>query len=174
MGEHCVDAASRQELERRQSIAAHIAQMAQQFHGVPRVRQLDPRGCRCARLRMQLQHRGGNDAQRAFGADEKLFQVVAGVVLAQRAQPVPYAPVGEHRFQPEHLVARVGPGGVFGEMALVDQAVRAATAKAESDCTLLAINRNAFLQLVKTSPAFGIALLNGIAERAKDLAARNK
>jgi CRP/FNR family cyclic AMP-dependent transcriptional regulator len=72
------------------------------------------------------------------------------------------------------LVAKVGPGGVFGEMALVDQAVRAATAKAESDCTLLAINRNAFLQLVKTSPAFGIALLNGIAERAKDLAARNK
>ena len=72
------------------------------------------------------------------------------------------------------LVAKVGPGGVFGEMALVDQAVRAATATAEADCNLLAINRNAFLQLVKTSPAFGISLLNGIAERAKDLAARNK
>jgi CRP-like cAMP-binding protein len=72
------------------------------------------------------------------------------------------------------VVAKVGPGGVFGEMALVDQAVRAATAKAESDCTLLAFNRPQFLQLVKTSPAFGIALLNGIAERAKDMAGRNK
>ena len=72
------------------------------------------------------------------------------------------------------LVGRAGPGGVFGEMALVDQAVRAATATAETDCMLLAINRNVFLQLVKTSPAFGTSLLSGLAERAKDMAARNK
>ena len=72
------------------------------------------------------------------------------------------------------LVARAGPGGVFGEMALVDQSVRAATAVAETECKLLGINRNAFLQLVKTSPAFGAALLAGLAERAKDMAVRNK
>ncbi|MEO8143074.1 MAG: cyclic nucleotide-binding domain-containing protein [Betaproteobacteria bacterium] len=72
------------------------------------------------------------------------------------------------------IVGRAGPGGVFGEMALVDQSVRAATATAETACTLLAINRNAFLQLVKTSPAFGAALLAGLAERAKDMAVRNK
>jgi CRP-like cAMP-binding protein len=72
------------------------------------------------------------------------------------------------------LVARAGPGGVFGEMALVDQAVRAATAIAETDCSLLGINRATFLQLVKTSPAFAHALLAGLAERAKDMAVRNK
>jgi CRP-like cAMP-binding protein len=72
------------------------------------------------------------------------------------------------------LVARAAPGGVFGEMALVDQAVRAATAIAETDCALLAINRATFLQLVKTSPAFASALLAGLAERAKDMAVRNK
>jgi len=72
------------------------------------------------------------------------------------------------------IVGRAGPGGVFGEMALVDQSVRAATATAETDCALLAINRNAFLQLVKTSPAFGASLLAGLAERAKDMAVRNK
>ncbi|MEK6244383.1 MAG: cyclic nucleotide-binding domain-containing protein [Pseudomonadota bacterium] len=72
------------------------------------------------------------------------------------------------------IVARAGPGGVFGEMALVDQSVRAATATAETPCALLAINRIAFLQLVKTSPAFGAALLAGLAERAKDMAVRNK
>lgn len=72
------------------------------------------------------------------------------------------------------IVGRAGPGGVFGEMALVDQSTRAATATAETDCALLAINRNAFLQLVKTSPAFGAALLAGLAERAKDMAVRNK
>jgi CRP-like cAMP-binding protein len=72
------------------------------------------------------------------------------------------------------IVARAGPGGVFGEMALVDQSVRAATATAETPCTLLAVNRNVFLHLVKTSPAFGAALLAGLAERAKDMAVRNK
>jgi len=72
------------------------------------------------------------------------------------------------------IVARAGPGGVFGEMALVDQSVRAATATAETTCTLLAVNRNVFLHLVKTSPAFGAALLAGLAERAKDMAVRNK
>lgn len=72
------------------------------------------------------------------------------------------------------LVARAAPGGVFGEMALVDQSVRAATATAETDCSLLAINRAQFLQLVKTSPSFGLALLAGLAERAKDMAVRNK
>ncbi len=72
------------------------------------------------------------------------------------------------------IVARAGPGGVFGEMALVDQSVRAATATAETPCTLLAINRNVFLHLVKTSPAVGAALLAGLAERAKDMAVRNK
>ena len=72
------------------------------------------------------------------------------------------------------LVAKAGAGGVFGEMALVDQSTRAATAVAESDVKLLAINRTAFLQLVKTSPAFGASLLAGLAERAKDMAVRNK
>ena len=72
------------------------------------------------------------------------------------------------------VVGRAGPGGIFGEMALVDQSVRAATATAETKCALLAINRVAFLHLVKTSPAFGASLLAGLAERAKDMAVRNK
>ena len=71
-------------------------------------------------------------------------------------------------------VGTAGTGGVFGEMALVDQSVRAATAVAETECKLLAINRNAFLHLVKTSPAFGAALLSGLAARAQEMAGRNK
>ena len=42
-----------------------------------------------ARRRKELQHGGGDDAERALGADEQLLQVVAGVVLAQAAQAVP-------------------------------------------------------------------------------------
>lgn len=72
------------------------------------------------------------------------------------------------------IVGRVGAGGVFGEMALVDQSVRTASALAETDCALLSINRETFLQLVKTSPAFGASILAAIAARATDLAERGK
>jgi len=65
------------------------------------------------------------------------------------------------------VVEKVGPGGVFGEMALVDQSPRAATAVAETACVLLAINRNDFLTLVKTKPAFAVSLLRALAERLR-------
>jgi CRP/FNR family transcriptional regulator, cyclic AMP receptor protein len=70
------------------------------------------------------------------------------------------------------VVERVGAGGIFGEMALVDQSPRAANAAAETDCSLLAVNRNIFLSLVKSEPAFGIALLAAMAERLRNTAAR--
>jgi CRP/FNR family transcriptional regulator, cyclic AMP receptor protein len=69
------------------------------------------------------------------------------------------------------VVERVGPGGVFGEMALIDQAPRSANAAAESDCALLAINRNVFLNLVKSDPGFGTSLLSAMAERLRITAA---
>ena len=68
----------------------------------------------------------------------------------------------------------IGPGGVFGEMALVDQSPRAATATCESDCELLSINRNDFLGLVKTNPAFAVALLKGLADRLRYMTSHHK
>jgi CRP-like cAMP-binding protein len=69
------------------------------------------------------------------------------------------------------VVERVGPGGVFGEMALVDQGARTANANAETDCALLAINRQVFLNLIKADPTFGVTLLTAIAERVRNTAA---
>lgn len=63
------------------------------------------------------------------------------------------------------VVDRVGAGGTFGEMALVDQSPRSADAAAESDCELLSLNRNDFLALVKSSPAFGLSMLKAQADR---------
>jgi hypothetical protein len=48
-----------------------------------------------ARAREQLQHRGGDDAQRAFRAAEQVAQIVAGVVFAQATQHVQDATVGQ-------------------------------------------------------------------------------
>ena len=68
-------------------------------------------------------------------------------------------------------IERVGPGGVFGEMALIDQSPRAANAAAETDCHLLAINRQVFMNLIKSNPTFGVSLLTAAAERVRGLAA---
>jgi CRP-like cAMP-binding protein len=70
------------------------------------------------------------------------------------------------------LVEWVGPGGVFGEMALVDQSPRAATATAETDCDLLTINRGDFLTMVRTNPAFTVSLLKAAADRLRDMTFR--
>jgi CRP-like cAMP-binding protein len=72
------------------------------------------------------------------------------------------------------VVQRVSPGGIFGELALVDQATRAASALAETECALLAINRTVFVNLVKANPEFGAALLSAVAQRVRFVAERTK
>jgi CRP-like cAMP-binding protein len=71
------------------------------------------------------------------------------------------------------IVERLGPGGVFGEAALLDpSATRIADARAESDSSLLPITREAFLALVKLSPEFADTMLSSLAERLRFLTAR--
>jgi CRP/FNR family transcriptional regulator, cyclic AMP receptor protein len=62
---------------------------------------------------------------------------------------------------------RIAPGGAFGEMSLVDSGVRAASAVAETHCSLMAINRETFLTFVKTKPGFAMSLLKLLGERLK-------
>ena len=71
------------------------------------------------------------------------------------------------------LVEKAGPGAVFGEMALVDRSPRSASASAATDACLLAINRNDFLSLIATKPAFGVSL-HGLAERLASTTAQLK
>jgi len=68
------------------------------------------------------------------------------------------------------LVERIGPGGVFGEMALVERTPRLATVTAETACSLLAVGRKTFLDLIKASPDFALSLLGAVGERARFIA----
>jgi len=70
------------------------------------------------------------------------------------------------------VVEKVGAGGLFGEMSLVDRTPRLASAVAETDSALLAMSRHMFLHLVKRSPKFGAALLKAVGERAAFMASR--
>ena len=65
------------------------------------------------------------------------------------------------------IVEKLVPGGVFGEMALVDQAPRTASAIARTDCAVLSINRQALIDLVKSDPAVGMAMMRCVADRMR-------
>jgi CRP/FNR family cyclic AMP-dependent transcriptional regulator len=67
-------------------------------------------------------------------------------------------------------VERLGPGGVFGEVALIDpSALRIADVSAEIDSSVQPISRKAFLTLVKVSPGFGQTMLSSLAARLRYL-----
>jgi CRP-like cAMP-binding protein len=70
-----------------------------------------------------------------------------------------------------YVVEKLGPGGVFGELALIEQSPRLASVVADTDCTLLPVSRAAFQLLVKTSPDFAESLLGSLAERLRRLTA---
>ncbi len=68
-----------------------------------------------------------------------------------------------------NIVEAVGPGGAFGEMAVIDQSPRTARAGAVEDSELLAIDRSTLLEAVKKEPAFAMAMLRGIADRLRHM-----
>jgi CRP-like cAMP-binding protein len=67
------------------------------------------------------------------------------------------------------IVEHIEAGGIFGELALVDRAGRAATATAETDSAWLLIARNDFLAMIRSKPAFGLALLRSMSERVQHI-----
>ncbi len=85
-------------------------------------------------------------------AGDAMFVVVAGEVdLLVRGKLV------------EHLT----PGGVLGEMALIAQGNRSATAVAKTDCKLVPIDEKRFKFLVQQTPNFALQLMRIIADRLR-------
>jgi CRP-like cAMP-binding protein len=65
------------------------------------------------------------------------------------------------------IVEKMGAGGVFGEMALIDQSPRSASAVARTDCKLLSINRPTLMKLVNADPDIGMLLMHAAANRVR-------
>ena len=62
----------------------------------------------------------------------------------------------------------LGPGGVFGEMALIDGSPRSTTAKATQDTHLAVIDKNRFIFLVQNTPNFALEVMHIMAERLRN------
>lgn len=108
---------------------------------------------------------------RAEAGDQAVMRYAAERVIVEQGQVGVRMYVvlkGEIAIQiGENIVEKIGVGGLFGEMALVSQAPRMASAVAQTDCELLIINRDLFLELVKDNPDFAIAVLGTVGERAR-------
>ena len=61
----------------------------------------------------------------------------------------------------------LGPKGIFGEMALIDDSPRSATAVAMTDVTVAPIKENQFLFLVKNTPFFALNVMRVLAHRLR-------
>jgi CRP/FNR family cyclic AMP-dependent transcriptional regulator len=59
------------------------------------------------------------------------------------------------------------PDGIFGELSLIDQETRIASAIARTDCTLQAIDKRQFLFLVQETPLFAIQVMAEMANRLR-------
>ncbi|KQY26475.1 hypothetical protein ASD38_19730 [Caulobacter sp. Root487D2Y] len=92
-------------LEGRQQAAEISLQTPQQLRQRRKALDADDGGVLADRRGAQAQHRAGDHPQGAFRADEQLLEVVAGVVLDQRAHGLDHRPVGEHGLQAQDHVA---------------------------------------------------------------------
>lgn len=61
----------------------------------------------------------------------------------------------------------IEPGGFFGEMALVNDKPRSATATAKTDCIAIEVNQGDFYFLVQHSPHFAIQVMQVLSERVR-------
>jgi CRP-like cAMP-binding protein len=74
----------------------------------------------------------------------------------------------------EVLLSVVGPGDVFGEIALLDDEPRSATVVALEPCRLLIVPRDSFRPLLRELPALSLRLLQILARHVRRLSARTE
>ncbi|HLF57207.1 MAG TPA: cyclic nucleotide-binding domain-containing protein [Thermoanaerobaculia bacterium] len=63
----------------------------------------------------------------------------------------------------------LGPGEVFGEMAIFERHVRSATARAVDEAAVLTVDRRTFLRRVQEDPSIALHILRSMSQRVRQL-----
>jgi uncharacterized membrane protein len=69
----------------------------------------------------------------------------------------------------EVAVSKLGPGGFFGEISLLDGGPRTATVRTTSDCILLTLGRDQFLRFVEKHPSAAVHMLAELGRRHREV-----
>ena len=91
-----------------------------------------------ARIAEETQFKKGTKIFRHGDPGDRLYLILEGKVRISREVPG----------MGEEALAVLGPGQVFGEMALLDESPRSADANVHEKCTVLSIARDAFDDLL--------------------------
>ncbi len=106
---------------------------------------------------------------RTYRAGDVIFLAGApgdGFYVVQTGRVHLTAVVGDNE---PRVLAAVGPGDFFGEMAVLDEAPRSATALAHADTTALFLGREALLQLLDARPRLALDLIREFSRRMRAL-----
>ena len=108
--------------------------------------------------------------------DSDLLRIEAGKVIFREGDPGDTVYVvldGKVELRVNgQLVETVEPGGVLGEMALIEQAPRVATATAKTACDLQPISEDRFTSMIQQTPHFALQIMKVIASRLRRMNAR--
>lgn len=108
-----------------------------------------------------------------FKNEDNLVSLTAGEALFRKgdaARTMYVVLSGELRVGDANKVfAQLAPGGLVGEMALIDHAPRAATVTALTDCTLAAIDEKRFLFLTQQTPSFALNVMRVLSQRLRHM-----
>ena len=111
-------------------------------------------------LASTLQRRTAKAGQAVFRQDDpgnSLYIIESGVVKVQRTSP-------EGK---QVILAILGPGDFFGELALLDGEPRSADAVIKEDAALLTLDRAEFLRFVESKPGVATKLLAALSRRLR-------
>jgi signal transduction histidine kinase len=106
--------------------------------------------------------------EKKFSVDEEIFKegdTGDGVYVVKSGLVQISGLVGK---DVRHVFSRVKPGDVFGEMAVLENKPRSASAAAALDSIVYFIPREAMLRLVETSPQLSLGLLREISHRLRE------
>jgi len=69
---------------------------------------------------------------------------------------------------PRRVLTRLGPGEIFGEMAVIEHRPRSATATARKETDVYFLPRGEMLSLIERSPALALGLLQQVSHRLRE------
>ena len=106
-----------------------------------------------------------------FKSSPDAYEVEAGDALFVEGEPgdVMYAVIEGHVEVTlgGHVVEQAGPGGILGELALIDASPRAATARATVTSRVARVDRKHFMFLVQEHPTFALQVMAVMADRLR-------
>src|SRR5215467_13384070 len=111
-----------------------------------------------------------------FSGDQETVALSAGGRLFRKGEPAHTMYVVRSGAVQVHdgdtVFETVGPGGLIGEMALVDGAPRSAGARADVASEMIPVDERRFLAMIERTPYFAIRVMRVLTRRLRQTNAR--